>query len=114
MTVDVTPGGLAYIRFRPGAIERTELVGGDDSDVAADLAADGTLLGLELTDLSDETLAQAAAFAQSRGENLTLDELLRARNRPLDTRFEARTRKEKSARDAIRGESERVRMPEKT
>jgi uncharacterized protein YuzE len=69
MIVENAGSGLVYISYRPGrGVYRTLEVGGEGSEVLADLNEAGQVLGIEIIDTTiPENLDLARRFAAERG-----------------------------------------------
>jgi len=59
-------GNCGYVIYAEENVAKTVLLC-EDGSVAADLDENGRILGIELLDNDDETLATARAFAEARG-----------------------------------------------
>jgi uncharacterized protein YuzE len=72
MNVDYTGNGMAYISYRPGrGVHKTLEVGGEGSEVLADLNEAGEVLGIEIIDVNvPENVEVARRFAAERGLEL--------------------------------------------
>ena len=69
MNIELSSTGAAYIRYSTSASAENLYVGGDESsDVIVDLDDRGTVIGMEIVDVSiAEDVASARAFAVERG-----------------------------------------------
>jgi uncharacterized protein YuzE len=69
MNVELSSTGAAYIRYGTSASAANIYVGGDESsDVIVDLDDRGTVVGIEIVDVSiADDVARARAFAVERG-----------------------------------------------
>jgi uncharacterized protein YuzE len=69
MNVELSSTGAAYIRYGTGESVENIYVGGDESSgVIVDLDDRGTVIGVEIVDVSTtEDIARARAFAVERG-----------------------------------------------
>ena len=70
MIVELADRGSAYIRYRISerVAEPTVEVGGEGSEVLADVNAVGDIIGIEIIDVAiPENVARARAFAVERG-----------------------------------------------
>jgi uncharacterized protein YuzE len=69
MIVELAERGSAYIRYRAGeaVVPPTIEVGGDGSEVLADMNATGDVIGIEIVDIAvPENVQRARAFAAER------------------------------------------------
>jgi len=69
MNVELSSNGTAYIRYSMADSVDNVYVGGDDSsDVIVDIDAAGSVVGIELLNVSaEDDIASARAFAGDRG-----------------------------------------------
>jgi uncharacterized protein YuzE len=75
MIVELSPRGSAYIRYRTDPVaEPTMFVGGEDSEVLADVNDRGDIIGIEIVDVNvPESVQQARTFAAERGLEFPID-----------------------------------------
>ena len=82
MIVEIADRGSAYIRYRVGerVAEPQIEVGGEASEVLADVNAAGDIIGIEIVDVAiPENIARARAFAAERGLQFPRDLVAAAR-----------------------------------
>jgi len=83
MIVELADRGSAYIRYRIGerVAEPTVEVGGEGSEVLADVNASGEIVGIEIVDVAiPESVTRARAFALEHGLSFPRDILAAWRN----------------------------------
>jgi uncharacterized protein YuzE len=70
MIVEIAESGSAYIRYRPSdqPVSETIEVGGEGSEVMADVNDRGEVIGIEIVDVNvADSIEQARNFARDRG-----------------------------------------------